>query len=264
MWALRHPAEAAAAPFWQDWRRARLVALLSVLALGISAFGDVPQPFAAVIGVAALHGGLLVAALVWSGISLREAGVVVVLLALARVFATYHPMGALTYFFTPCWLARLALQGRLRRLGLAAPWPWGAVAIGGLAGIALAVHLVTCASRTLGYVVRIDTTVLVPALAYDLGANVLSAELFFRGAVLQHLWRRWTFEHALVAAAGAAAVRYCFDPFVATPELRVGAAVYMVLLALLNGGLYKWSGSLLPGLAAATVFFACYRLLGSA
>jgi hypothetical protein len=35
----------------------------------------------------------------------------------------------------------------------------------------------------------------------------------------------------------------------------------MTLLALLNGALFRWSGSLLPGLAAAAVFFACYRLL---
>jgi hypothetical protein len=263
MWALRYPADAATVPFWQDWRDARFVAPLSVVALGIGAFGDVPPSVAAVTGVAALHGGLIVAALVWSGISLREASVVVALIVLARIAAAVDPMGALAYLLTPCWLARLAVQGRLRRLGLAAPWPWGAMVIGGLAGVALAVHLITCASRTLGYVVRYDAAVLLPALAYDLGANVLSAELFFRGALLQHLWRRWAFEVALVAAAGAAAVRYCFDPFVAAPELRVGAAVYMVLLALLNGGLYRWSGSLLPGIVAATVFFACYRLLGS-
>jgi hypothetical protein len=264
MWALRHPAAAATVPFWEDWRETRLVALLSILALGVGAFSDVPPPLAAAIGVAAVHGGLLAVALVWSGITLREAGVVIVLLGLARVVASVHPMGALAYLLTPCWLARIAVQGRLHLLGLAEPWPWGPVAIGALAGIALAVHLVTCASRTLGYVVRIDAALLLPALAYDVGANVLSAELFFRGAVLQHLWRRWPFGLAVVAAAGAAVVRYCFDPFAATPELRVGAVVYMMLLALLNGGLYRWSGRLLPGLVAATVFFACYRLLGTA
>jgi hypothetical protein len=35
----------------------------------------------------------------------------------------------------------------------------------------------------------------------------------------------------------------------------------MTMLALLNGALCRWSGSLLPGLVAAAIFFACYRLL---
>jgi hypothetical protein len=37
----------------------------------------------------------------------------------------------------------------------------------------------------------------------------------------------------------------------------------MTMLAVLNGVLCRWSGSLLPGLVAATIFFACYRLLAS-
>jgi membrane protease YdiL (CAAX protease family) len=135
--------------------------------------------------------------------------------------------------------------------------------VGALAGLALALHLVTCVSRTLGYALRVDAGALVPALAYDLGANIVSAELFFRGALLHHLWRRWTFGLALAVASLAATLRYCVDPFVATTELRVGAAVYMMMLAILNGVLCRWSGSLLPGLVAATIFFACYRLLGT-
>jgi hypothetical protein len=111
---------------------------------------------------------------------------------------------------------------------------------------------------------RLDAEAVLAALAYDVGANVVAAELFFRGAVLHHLWRRWTFGLALGGASCAAAVRYCVDPFVATTELRVGAAVYMTLLALLNGLLCRWSGSLVPGLVAAVIFFACYRLLATA
>jgi hypothetical protein len=75
------------------------------------------------------------------------------------------------------------------------------------------------------------------------------------------LWRRWSFALALATASALATLRYVVDPHVGTIELRVGAAVYMALLAILNGVLYRWSGSLLPGLAAAGVFFACYRLL---
>jgi len=78
-----------------------------------------------------------------------------------------------------------------------------------------------------------------------------------------HLWRRWPFAVALAGASGAASLRYFFDPFVVTTELRVGAAVYMTMLAVLNGALCRWSGSLLPGLVAAAIFFTCYRLLAS-
>lgn len=227
----------------------------------LAAAGMLSPEATAIVGVAAIHGGLLAAAVVWSGVSVREAVVVIVLLALARGAATLHPLGALGYLAVPVWLGRLALAGRLTRLGLGRPWPWGPVGVGALAGLTLALHLVTSASRTLGYTLRVDGGVLVPALAYDLGANVVSAELFFRGALLHHLWRRWPFGLALAAAAGAAAVRYIVDPFVATTELRVGAAVYMTMLAILNGVLCRWSGSLLPGLVAAAIFFACYRLL---
>jgi hypothetical protein len=101
-----------------------------------------------------------------------------------------------------------------------------------------------------------------PALAYDLGANVISAELFFRGTLLSNAWRRCSFALALALATAATAIRYCADPFVATTELRLGAAVYMTLLAILNGLLYRWAGNVLPGLAASTVFFAAYRLIG--
>jgi membrane protease YdiL (CAAX protease family) len=174
-----------------------------------------------------------------------------------------NALGALAYLAVPVWLAREAIAGRLARLELGAPWPWGPVAIGAASGIALALHPVACASRTLGYVIRFDADAILPAFAYDVGANVVSAELFFRGALLHHLWRRWTFGVALALASLAAAVRYCFDPFVATTELRVGAAVYMTMLAILNGVLCRWSASLLPGLAAAAIFFACYRLLAS-
>jgi hypothetical protein len=173
-----------------------------------------------------------------------------------------HPLGALAYLAVPVWIGILAARGRLAGLALGSPWPWGGVAVGALGGAALALHLFVCASRTLGYAVRLDPAAFA-AVAYDLGANVISAELFFRGALLHHCWRRWPFPVALGVVSLATAVRYCVDPFVATTELRVGAAVYMTMLALLNGLLCRWSGSLLPGLAAAAVFFACYRLLTS-
>jgi CAAX prenyl protease-like protein len=261
MWALHHPEEAARVPLTRGWEDARAVLVLWGAAAAIAAMHVVPRDIVSVVGVSAIHGGLAFAALTWGGVSHAQAGGVIVLLALARTLVAIHPLGAVAYLAVPLWLGRLAVTGRLVRLGLAPPWPWGAVAIGILAGSALALHLVTCAARTLGYELRFETTAFLRGFGYDVGANLVSAELFFRGALLQHLWRRWHFALALAVATAAATLRYCVDPFVATPELRVGATVYMALLALLNGGLYRWSGSLLPGLAAAGVFFACYRLL---
>lgn len=263
MWALRHPATAAHVPFLAGWADARALALACGAAAAAAAAGVVPAEAAAVLGVAAFHGGLVAVALVWSGVRVSDAAFGIVLLALARELVVLHPLGALGYLALPLWLARLAWAGRLTRLGLGRSWPWGPAAIGALAGVALALHLVTCASRTLGYGFRLDAAAVLPAIAYDVGANVVSAELFFRGALLHHLWRRWTFGLALAGASGAAALRYCLDPFVATTELRLGAAVYMTMLAVLNGILCRWSGSLLPGLVTAVIFFACYRLLAS-
>lgn len=261
IWALRHPVSVGPAPFFQGWSDSRGVALACAAALVVAALGVLPPPFGAAVGVAALHGGLVAVALIWGGLPRSQAATGIVVLLFARVVAATHPAGVAAYVLVPIWLARLATRGHLARLGLVAPWPWAAAVTGALAGSALGLHLITCASRTLGYAVRHDPAALLPALAYDIGANVLSAELFFRGALFQHLWRRWSFVSALAAAALATALRYTLDPFVAATELRVGAAVYMTLLAVLNGALYRWSGSLLPGLASAATFFACYRLL---
>jgi hypothetical protein len=263
MWALHHSAEAAVAPFWAGWADARIIAAACVIGGAIAASGVLPPEPSAVVGVATVHGGLLAVALVWGGVAAAEAAFGIVLLALAREVVTLHPLGALAYLAVPLWIGGLAVRGRLARLALGAPWPWGAVATGALAGAALALHLFVCASRTLGYTVRLDPAGLIAAVAYDVGANVISAELFFRGALLHHGWRRWPFPLALTVASLATAIRYCFDPFVATTELRVGAAVYMTMLAILNGTLCRWSGSLLPGLVAAAIFFACYRLLAT-
>jgi hypothetical protein len=263
MWALRHPAATAALPFWTGWTEARLLVAACAVAGVVAGSGALPPEVSAVVAVAALHGGLVATALVWAGVRVADAAFAIVLLALARESVAFHPAGAIAYLALPLWLAHLAQGGRLSRLALGPPWPWGPVAVAALAGAGLALHLITCASRTLGYGIRLDLASIAPALAYDVGANVVSAELFFRGALLHHLWRRWPFALAVAVAAAAAAARYCLDPFVATTELRAGAAVYMTMLAVLNGLLCRWSGSLLPGLVAAAIFFACYRLLAS-
>ena len=263
MWALRHAAETASVPFWSEWSEARAVAACCALGGVLAASGVLAPGPSAVVGVAAVHGGLLAVSLVWAGVPVSAAAFGIVLLALARELVALHPLGALAYVGVPLWIGSLAVRGRLARLALGAPWPWGAVAVGALMGAALALHLFVCASRTLGYTLRLDMAVFGPAVAYDIGANVMSAELFFRGALLHHCWRRWPFPIAVAVASLATAARYCMDPFVAATELRVGAAVYTTMLALLNGALCRWSGSLLPGLVGAAIFFACYRLLAT-
>jgi hypothetical protein len=263
MWALRHPAEMAAVPRFAGWWDGRVVMVACAAGGVVAMVGVLPPEAAAVIAVAAVHGGLIAVALVWGGMAVAGAAFGIILLGLSRALVAVHPLGALGYLAVPVWLGRLAYAGKLRRLGLGTPWPWGPIMVGALAGAALALHLVVCASRTLGYTVGVHAGVWLSALAYDVGANIVSAELFFRGALLHHLWRRWAFGVALAAASAAAAVRYCLDPFVATTELRVGAAVYMTMLAIVNGVLVRWSGSLLPGLVAAAIFFACYRLLAA-
>jgi hypothetical protein len=263
MWALRHAAPSAEVAFWTGWTDARAVAACCAIGVALAAAGVLPPELASVIGVACVHGGLLAVALVWAHVPIALAASGIVLLAAVRALVALHPLGTVAYAAVPFWIGVLAVRGRLAGLALGPPWPWGAVAAGALSGAALALHLFVCASRTLGYTVRFDPFTFAAAVGYDLGANVISAELFFRGALLHHCWRRWPFPLALAVVSLATAGRYCVDPFVATTELRLGAAVYMMLLAILNGSLCRWSGSLLPGLAAAAIFFACYRLLTS-
>jgi hypothetical protein len=263
MWALRHAADTASVPFWGAWSEARVVAGFCTLGSVLAASGILGPGLSPVVGVAAVHGGLLAVALVWAGVPVSTAAFGVVLLALARELVALHAVGAIAYVGVPLWIGALAVRGRLARLALGPPWPWGAVVVGALTGAALALHLFVCASRTLRYTLRFDMALFVPAVAYDIGANVMSAELFFRGALLHHCWRRWPFPIAVAVASLATAARYCMDPFVAATELRVGAAVYTTMLALLNAALCRWSASLLPGLVCAAIFFACYRLLAT-
>jgi len=100
------------------------------------------------------------------------------------------------------------------------------------------------------------------ALAYDVGANALSAEWLFRGAVFSLLWRRGTFWPAALLTTALSLVRYLLDPFLPhAAEARAGAVFYLGLVGLIACALRAWSGSLLPGYLAALAFFAAYRML---
>src|SRR5438128_6088651 len=126
-------------------------------------------------------------------------------------------------------------------------------------------HLLVSASLTLGVHIRpVGGAGVLAALAYDAGANVLAAECLFRGALFNRAQRRWSFATALLLATAAYVARYLVDPLLPkSVEWVVGAVFYLTLLSAGNCWLFWWSGSLVPGVVSALVFFAAYRLLGT-
>lgn len=239
-----------------------LTALALLGALGAAALA-LPPPAARVIGLAAAHGALLGTALAWTaedGRGVRWAPLeAAALLALAAGAARLHPWGALAYAALPVWLALRGPAWLAVPMGRAR---W-AVAGGALFGVLLGAHLLVAASRTLGYRVRTGPAdELVAWWAYDLGANVLAAEAFFRAALFTRAHRRWPFAVAAALATGASVVRYLADPLLPrSMEMIAGATFYLALLSAGNCWLLARTGSLLPALAASACFFGAYRLL---
>jgi membrane protease YdiL (CAAX protease family) len=248
------------------------VALLFVVAVAVAAIWTlavaslVPMRIARAAGAGAAQGALLATAVAWTGARLDPsrhrlpAGVVVSALA-GALGAALVPLGAVAYLLAPLWLWRR--RKRFRALGVAG-WPDVRLLAGGAAlGAGLGIHLTITASLTLGYRVGWPATLdLAPWLAYDLGANVLAAECFFRGALFDRAQRRWSFGTAAALSTAACVARYLIDPLLPrTLEVAAGAAFYVALLSVGNCWLYARSGSVVPGLAAGFVFFAVYRLL---
>lgn len=240
-----------------------LTALALLAALGAAALA-MPSPAARVIGLAAAHGALLGTALAWTaaddGRIARWAPLhAALLLAGAATAARLHPWGALAYVTIPAWIFvrrpawLTAPAGRAR---------W-AVAGGALFGLLLGAHLLVAASRTLGHRVRTGVAPdLVGWWAYDLGANVLAAEAFFRAALFTRAHSRWPFAAAAALATTASVARYMLDPLLPRSlETIAGATLYLALLGAGNCWLLARTGSLLPALAASACFFGAYRLL---
>ena len=197
----------------------------------------------------------------WLGPSVRGACA----LLLAALAARASLAGPLVYLLVPLVLARDAPPWRssLARIGWRLPREPRAIFLGAAAGAFLGLHLIIAASLTLGY------TVVVPgggrylaALAYDIGANALTAEWLFRGAIFSALWRRWSFWPAAAVSTACALVRYVLDPALPQAvEAVAGATFYLSLLGLACCALRAWSGSLVPGYVATVAFFAAYRTL---
>ena len=102
----------------------------------------------------------------------------------------------------------------------------------------------------------------VRALAYDAGANALSAALFFHGALFSWLWRRFDFARATAGATAAILVRYLLDPALPRAvETAAGAVFYLGVLGVASCALRARTGGAAPAYAATLAFFAAYRSL---
>jgi len=246
--------------------------LLAVLAVGAAAslalaqLAVLPSSTVAFAVLAAGHGALLATALAWAGRPPATAVLAVALVGVAAAASGLGAFGPLAYLAPPLWICVLARGGRLAALGLGGPVGWKGVAAGLLVGMFLGGHLLVSASGTLGLHVRAPAMRdALTALAYDVGANVLAAECFFRGALFNRAQRRWSFATAVTLATAAYVLRYLVDPLLPMRiELVVGAVFYLALLGAINCWLLWWSESLVPGILSALIFFTAYRAIGPA
>lgn len=228
-------------------------------------------PFELVVPVlqgAAVHGGLLAIGFLialearpgWG----RPAAAMVVAELVAFGVARLGSWGSLAFLAPPALLVwHVRQHPELRRVGaFDAPRP-AALLIGLAAGAFLGGHLLVSAAMTFGYAVRLDRpAVYLTALAYDVGANALTAEWLLRGALFSHWWRHWGLWPAAAVSTVLGLVRYLLDPALPhTLEAGAGAIFYLTLLGLVAAVLRAWTGSIVPGYLAVVVFFAAYRVL---
>jgi len=259
-----------AARRWLPFSLAALLPFLVLFTGGAvgAAWGVVSPEIARPLATAGFHGGLLAAALAsawggtdgWYGTAWLLAG----LLFLASLSVRLSPWGALAYLLPP--LTLWALGGRhpaLRRIGWTWPGSNRAWLLGAGAGLFLGAHLWLSASRTFGYPIRLTPVApLLTAIAYDAGANVLSAELFFRGVTFNFWQRRWGFWAAAILSTAICLLRYAGDPALPrAPEVFAGLLFYLALQGVTSCAILALSGSLLPGALAALFFFGAYRAL---
>ena len=268
MWVLDHPGTARTAGLLADTP----AALLAVLAIGAAAsvaLVEVAVLPPSAIGIAVLtagHGALLATALAWAHRPPATGALAAGVIGLAAAVSRLNAFGPLAYLAPLLLVSVLARGGRLGALGLAGPVALKGVVAGLFIGMFLGGHLLVTASRTVGVQVHLPTAPeALAALAYDVGANVLAAECFFRGALFNRAQRRWSFAAAVTLATAAYVLRYLVDPLLPMRvELVVGAVFYLALLGAINCWLFWWSESLVPGFLSALIFFAVYRVLDPA
>ena len=259
----------AAAPVWRPFA-AVSVGMLAVVGIGrllVERGGALAHLGVALEG-AGIHGGFIAQGLVialagqgpWLGSVLRIAAVLAAGFFLGRL----TPWGGLVLAATPLVLLHEGRRHpRLSRIGALTPVRPGSLVVGLAVGAFLGAHLLITASLTFGYGVSVaGLGVYAAAVAYDVGANALSAEWLFRGALFSHWWRHWGFWGAAGTSTGLSLVRYLLDPALPhTAEARAGAIFYLAALGVATSVLRAWSGSLLPGYCASVAFFAAYRTL---
>ncbi|HXJ82427.1 MAG TPA: hypothetical protein VMS64_27550 [Candidatus Methylomirabilis sp.] len=185
-------------------------------------------------------------------------------LFVASIASTFSLWGALLYLLPPLMLLSEGVRREaLRHVGLCATARLRSVVLGLGAGMFLGGHLLISASLTFGYLVSVSNVgQYLAAVAYDVGANALTAEWLFRAAIFSRAWRRWEFWPSAALSTSLAVTRYMADP--ALPhaiEARVGAVFYCALLGFTACALRAESGSILPGYLATVTFFAAYRML---
>jgi hypothetical protein len=245
------------------WRGATILASSFLLVAGLAHGGLLPAAAKAVAAVAAVHGTLLAAAVAWSRSCPSERERLAPTLALASVLllaataTAVHPLGAVLYVAPPVVTALLFDPRR------AVVPSRGLLVTAALFGSGVGAHLLLAASSTLGHRPRVPgLAVAVAALGYDIGANVLSAECFFRGALFDRLQRRWSFTAAAGGSTAGCLLRYGLDPLLPkTPDALIGAVFYLGLLGVFNCWLVWRSASVVPGIVSSLFFFTAYRLL---
>lgn len=269
---LRHPFDPGrdAERAWLPFPLGAAVPFLLIFTGGAvtAAAGIISPDIARPLATAGFHGGLLAAALAsawgrtegWRGPAWLLAG----LLFLASFSVRLSPWGAFAYMLVPLGLWALSRRHPLlRRIG----WNWPednrAWLLGAGAGLFLGAHLLLSTSRTFGYPMRLTPVApVLTAIAYDAGANVLSAELCFRGAMFNFWQRRSGFWAATVLSTAVYLLRYLGDPALPpTLEVIAGLVFYLALLSATSCALLALSGSVLPAALAALFFFSAYRTL---
>ncbi|MFQ5829982.1 MAG: hypothetical protein ACE5JD_12630 [Candidatus Methylomirabilia bacterium] len=262
-------------PLGRDWRAALPIpvgalwpfALLLTVGAGAEALEVAPRILTRPLVVAGFHGGLLGGALGaawgrkqgWQGPS----SLLAALLLLAGASYQANPWGGVAYLLVPLALVRLGLGApELRRIGWTRPEGLCSALLGAALGLFLGAHLLFSASRTLGYQMHVSPRDFLAAFAYDMGANVLSAELCIRGTLFNAWHRRWGFWPGALLGTGAILFRYLIDPSLPrTLEVTAGLFLYLSLLSLGGCALMARSGSVLPSLVSSLCFFGAYRTL---
>lgn len=261
-------ARRAGAPWWAPLSPAIVSAGAAATALILERLGVIPLGCGRAVAGAAAHSGFLaVGRVVATGERApwpRPIAQATAILLAASLTAQFTTWGGLLYLLVPLVIiGEAARVPALRDAGVRLTAGLQPLALGLAAGAFLGCHLLLTASLTLGYTIRVEEAIAyVSVAAYDAGANALTAEWLFRGALFSSAWRRWDFWPSAALSTLFAVGRYLLDPTLpSTIEVKVGAVFYMSLLGVTGCALRASSASLLPGYLATLVFFLAYRML---